>query len=1561
MKKAAIFFILFLIFAGIVWGQDIEFTWTGAGDAVDWEDCLNWSPDDPNYSGNYPGDSNSIGRDDIVIININSSIQYSGLLPLTIKELNIQNGDVNIDLTNKLTIGDFTVGSVSIVTIEAGDDIEVTGTLTNDGTLNFKGAKLSAGTLTNDGTLNLGSSNLTVNTLTNGYLIKLQGNQAVSVGGSLPPAVSVGGTIQYQGGTQLTPSFWSFGSLYENLIIDSSSNMGAAGDLDINGAATFYSKISAASLTVRGSSTIHQNITTAGNQTYASVTLASSIILTSGGGSITANGKVTGTNVTFNALHGISLTNTANALDGNITLDNTQSGTASGNITFTNASALTGLTAKNNTANGKITIDQTGNLPIDLLHTAGASGSISIEASGNVTQTGAITTSSLTVDAGTSITLDKDNNVENVTLKSNTSTAANGNVTYSSGVGEANALKLTVDTIGNITITEKTGGLEVEQITSGVDIELKAHADIKTKGITVSGTVKLEAHEDITVTDVNAYQLIAITKGDVTVEKVYINVLNVGFEEEEAAIYIKAHDFIVTPTGSIVPGGPGGQLCLVLSKKWLYHVVVDDDHEDEEKPFGDPDARWHQHFVEISGKHLVYGNGSVPSGFAASPYVKVLDTEIETNFELSEGFSVYISNARITPQNADGLKFKTSGIGTIQFSGTNNFESLDLVTESDITLENIGTLGDITVETKIDKEIIINQSITTAETQEYKGKVTLGGSNALITLNGTIVTFKETITGNGKSLTIDGNGILNGGNSINDLFVSGTAVIDADITTTTGTQIYTGEVTLGGTGARTLKGTTVTLGTITGNGESLTIDGNGVLNGGSGINDLSVSGTVTINADITTAGDQTYTGAATLGGSGERKITSNKGSIVFGNTLNSVNEIKLLAASGNITITGKTTAKQLIAKASASTGIVTVDAITIDSSAIGNDGESAAIYIEADNFIVTATQAGSIVPGGAGGQLCLHLNKKWKPKDVIIGAEDDFEHVGSVPNARWHQHFVVVGKILYSFTEDSNGNGRLDRIRVQANKDLAGNFTNFKVSVVGYEVDKTKGIMGFDFVNTPSDKDSFYIYLEEKSEFDGGNCPDWKIEEGSISLVYKGIVPVPVANSTEGVNHTIDTIPPRIAYTLTLPGRSETYVQMSEPLASFSDTSVSFGSGSVTVSAASPANLWYLFSHSASYGADALAQLHNIYNDAASTAGNGYFQMSGIEDNAQEPTDDPDYEPKYPLNWGYTGYAKSDDINVLKPPNKLLTVDMMKDLADNNGSLVTLDKNGTVTRRVTDVLVSLSPNNYFALPVWAKPSDDNNSIMEFDGSKYLEKDSIEKSGIDMQARISNNLTIVPQLFWTTADIPADMRNPKDTGDGKKTGGLWLPNALTNPLYYYVPLLKEFNQTPPAANSTSPLFNYDIAADDLAKSGARFEFIFRSSSVSDMFIARLDAPPGVIPNNWYTLIRPFSFNIQGIRYQRGGVTILNNVINSDNKETAYIRYDLPRAGRVTIQIYTLDGTLVKSIRRNENREAGAYVDTWDGSNNGGRAVARGMYFVRVVGPDIDEIRKIMVVK
>jgi hypothetical protein len=152
---------------------------------------------------------------------------------------------------------------------------------------------------------------------------------------------------------------------------------------------------------------------------------------------------------------------------------------------------------------------------------------------------------------------------------------------------------------------------------------------------------------------------------------------------------------------------------------------------------------------------------------------------------------------------------------------------------------------------------------------------------------------------------------------------------------------------------------------------------------------------------------------------------------------------------------------------------------------------------------------------------------------------------------------------------------------------------------------------------------------------------------------------------------------------------------------------------------------------------------------------------------------------------------------------------------------------------------------------------------------------------------------------------------------------------------------------------------------MVEEGSSVEFYFRAggtaSSGPDLFVVRLDSKAGdPIPSDWYRRIKPFSFSIQDIIRQRSGVSILNNVINPDKGESVYLDYVITRGGRVTIQVFTMDGNLVKVLERS-SKGAGEYIVEWNGRNNGGRAVARGLYFIRVVAPDLDEIRKVMVVK
>lgn len=107
-------------------------------------------------------------------------------------------------------------------------------------------------------------------------------------------------------------------------------------------------------------------------------------------------------------------------------------------------------------------------------------------------------------------------------------------------------------------------------------------------------------------------------------------------------------------------------------------------------------------------------------------------------------------------------------------------------------------------------------------------------------------------------------------------------------------------------------------------------------------------------------------------------------------------------------------------------------------------------------------------------------------------------------------------------------------------------------------------------------------------------------------------------------------------------------------------------------------------------------------------------------------------------------------------------------------------------------------------------------------------------------------------------------------------------------------------------------------------------------------------------------RPWSYKIRDLRTQRGEVTIMHNVINPVRGETAKLHYVLDQTGYVTINVFDLKGDIVDVLVRGQQAK-GEYSTSWNGRNRGGRIVARGIYFIRLVGPGFDEMRKVMVVK
>lgn len=110
----------------------------------------------------------------------------------------------------------------------------------------------------------------------------------------------------------------------------------------------------------------------------------------------------------------------------------------------------------------------------------------------------------------------------------------------------------------------------------------------------------------------------------------------------------------------------------------------------------------------------------------------------------------------------------------------------------------------------------------------------------------------------------------------------------------------------------------------------------------------------------------------------------------------------------------------------------------------------------------------------------------------------------------------------------------------------------------------------------------------------------------------------------------------------------------------------------------------------------------------------------------------------------------------------------------------------------------------------------------------------------------------------------------------------------------------------------------------------------------------------------TSIDLWSVKLKNITEQRGGVTILNNVINSTAGEKTIIKVNTAKEGMLTVAVMTLDGNIVQYIHKG-NTTAGEHYYSWNGKTKNGKPAARGMYFVRVFGKNIDETRKIMVVQ
>jgi hypothetical protein len=605
------------------------------------------------------------------------------------------------------------------------------------------------------------------------------------------------------------------------------------------------------------------------------------------------------------------------------------------------------------------------------------------------------------------------------------------------------------------------------------------------------------------------------------------------------------------------------------------------------------------------------------------------------------------------------------------------------------------------------------------------------------------------------------------------------------------------------------------------------------------------------------------------------------------------------------------------------------------------------------------------------------VNFSWADPESINLLGDRFEYVDATPHFEdpngetfyARQAHYCVGwtegiEFIYSYTEDSDHNGRIDRIRVQASTAFAGEFDEmFAIEIDGYKIKNYGFVPRHDGV-APLYNNMFYIYIEEKPYADGGNTLTWRLVENNEAITE---IDTGLAYSFKTYEDlpmdTIDTTWPIVNYSLVLPKNEndgtaqQLFIQFSEPVLAPSITAALAVKGITALSHLAADN---------NYASEYLVKFDETQYVSVQELKD---EISYIINNALDVKDynitvvphSPDYPlPIYPVDETYESYI-----------TQYFAAPLLDNPATNNFEF-----------RMTDVLISVPPANaqderYFAWPFlgtdnmgfhdifipgrsnveWWNPSkpvgeSDLVTIRKFDKTLYL-----RDTPITLNVKVNPDFDASPDLIMGVSVPPAYR-----VANLRSSQSLWLPylSGLVPSNGSFGVKLPSFKQYQVDSSSSNNLVSYVIGNNENDYHDKDvIDFYFQERA--GLAAGRLDIAPGAdIPDDWYRRIKPFSFTIREMILQRGGATILNNVINPTKGEKTYLNYTLTRSGQVTAQVFTLDGTLVQVLYRG-SRSAGSYVESWDGKNRGGRAVARGMYFIRIVGPDIDEIRKVMVVK
>ena len=342
--------------------------------------------------------------------------------------------------------------------------------------------------------------------------------------------------------------------------------------------------------------------------------------------------------------------------------------------------------------------------------------------------------------------------------------------------------------------------------------------------------------------------------------------------------------------------------------------------------------------LTLSGTFSITGSGAFtsngPTTLAGATTVTTSNGAVLFGSTV-DGSAALTINAGSSDISFDGAVGGTTRLGALTLNSTGATTLGGAVKAASVTTNAGGTL------------VLDGGLVDTTGAQSYGEAATL---SAATTLNATTASFGATLDG-AEALTVNGNAVFGaavGGTTVlSSVAVSGGAAINGGTVTTTGAQTYGNGSSLGANS--TLTATLVSFGTLNdaaAGQQSLTVAGNalfgGAVGGTTALKTLSVSGTSTIDAAVTTVGTETYAGAVTLGG--DAALTTTNAAVGFGATVDGGHGLTIGSGTGGVNFAGAVGGTTALASLTiGSGGTVAINGGLVDTTGAQSYGEAATL------------------------------------------------------------------------------------------------------------------------------------------------------------------------------------------------------------------------------------------------------------------------------------------------------------------------------------------------------------------------------------------------------------------------------------------------------------------------------------------------------------------------------------------------------------------------------------------------------------------------------------------